>query len=51
MAAVGLKIAVAWSIDRGRDVRVGEIGMNVRAIAASPERVGVDERDTGCGGS
>ena len=51
MAAVGLKIAVAWSIDRGRDARVGDLGMNVRAMAASPEREGVDERDIGCAGS
>ena len=51
MAVVGLGITVAWSIDRGRDARTGDFGMNVRARAASPEKVGVDDRDTGCVGS
>lgn len=48
MAAVGLEMMVAWSIERGRDVRTGDLGMNVRAIAASPERDGVVDLDVDC---
>lgn len=51
VAVVGLAIIVAWSIESGRDVRTGDLGMNVRAIAASPDRDGVVDRDIGCGGS
>lgn len=47
VAVLGLEITVAWSIDRGRDVRIGDLGMNVRAIAASPEREGVVDRGIG----
>ena len=47
-ATVGLEITAAWSIERGRDFRTGDLGMNVRAIAASPEREGVVDRDIDC---
>lgn len=41
----------AWSIERGREIRAGDLGMKFRAIAASPEREGVVDRDIGCAGS
>ena len=48
MAVVGLEIAVAWSIERGRGARTGDLGINVRAIAARPDRDGVVDRDIDC---
>ena len=44
-------MAEAWSIERGRDVRAGDLGMKLRAIAASPEREGVVDRGIDCLGS
>ena len=48
VATVGLKRTEAWSIERGRDVRAGDFGIKLRAIAASPEREGVVDRDIDC---